>query len=125
MRRPLLAVAAAACLLALGLALLPEGARGDPQGDRALAHAVARGKELFQQTWGPGTKACAECHASGPNKMRAARLKAYPQWDKVLGKVVTGQQKMDQMIRDRAGGQPLGLGSDDLNALEAYLSTLR
>lgn len=42
-----------------------------------------------------------------------------------MAEVISGQQELNQMIRDRSGGEMLVLGSPDLNAFEAYVSTLR
>jgi cytochrome c len=116
----LLAAAVAATTLALST-----GARGDAAADRALADAVKRGQELWTKPFAAGGKACAACHGAGPNKMTRERLKAYPKWDKFSNKVVSGQQKINAMISDKSKGTPLELGSDDLNALEAFVSTLR
>jgi cytochrome c len=56
--------------------------------------------------------------------MKSPRLKAYPRFDKGLNKVVTGQQKINQMITEKSKGTALDLGSDDMNALEAYIASL-
>jgi mono/diheme cytochrome c family protein len=111
-------------LLALGAAPALSAPPADPAA-AAMAAAVRRGDELFHGAWVQGGKACANCHGEGQNKMTASRLKGYPKYDLTWQKVVTGQQKMNQMIKVKAGGEPLVLGSEDLNALEAYLSTLR
>jgi cytochrome c len=87
--------------------------------------AIERGRALWTQAWAPSQKSCAACHSGGPNKLVAVRAKGYPKWDKSLDKVVSVQQKINQMIVQQAKGQPLELGSDDLNALEAFVSTLR
>ena len=99
--------------------------QGDAAADRALQAAVARGQALWRKPWRPGAKPCMACHEAGPNAMTAARVKSYPKYDKALGAVVSVQQKLNQMITSKAGGQALALGSDDLNAIEAYLSSLR
>lgn len=124
-RRPLVFLVALA-VLAASLALLAP-ARGDDRAtaQAALTKAIERGQELFGKRWSEGGKPCAECHGPGPNKLRSTRLKAYPKWDKTAGKVITGQQKLNQMIAQMARGTALDLGSDDLNALEAYVSSLR
>ncbi|MHC5010784.1 MAG: hypothetical protein ACYTG6_07510 [Planctomycetota bacterium] len=100
-------------------------AHGDARSTQALRAAERRGEELWRQTWAEGQKSCAECHDMGRNKMRAMRLKAYPLFDREMDRVVTGQQKINHMIVTKSMGQALELGSDDLNALEAYISTLR
>jgi cytochrome c len=99
-------------------------ASGDAAED-ALAAAVRRGGELWRERWNPEGKSCADCHARGPNQMRVSRVRTWPKYDKVLGRVGNIQQKINQMIRVQGKAEPLELGSDDLNALEAYLVTLK
>lgn len=122
LRRVPLVIALAALLVGGGWLLRP--AVGGPAED-ALAAAVKTGEALWKKSWGSGSKACAECHTSGPNALKASRLKSYPKFDRGLAKVVTGQQKINQMIVDKSRGTALALGSDELNALEAYIGTLR
>jgi cytochrome c len=124
MRRPVLFFTALA-LVAGGLVLFVSPARSDTHSDKALAEAVARGKTLYTTPFVAGAKTCASCHGPGPNKMTAARAKAFPRWDKAAQKVIGLQQKINQMIAAKSGGQALELGSDDLTAIEAYLVTLR
>jgi mono/diheme cytochrome c family protein len=125
MPRTLLGLLALAALLVPAFLALPLTARSESRADRALADAVARGKTLYTQPWAPGAKACVTCHGSGPNKLTGARLKTYPKWDKTADVVICGQQKINQMIAGKSGGAELALGSADLNALEAYIATLR
>jgi cytochrome c len=122
-RAPLVLVLLALPLLG-GLLLRPGAALGGPAED-ALAAAVKKGEELWKKPWAAGQKACADCHTSGPNALKASRLKSYPKWDKGMAKVVTGQQKINQMIVDKSRGTALELGSDDLTALEAFVATLK
>ena len=118
-----------ALLLALPLAaaalLHAHEARGDAAADKALAEAVKRGRALWTQSWSAGAKGCFACHTQGPNKMTAARAESYPKFDKGLGKVVNVQQKINEMIRTKSMGKMLELGSEDMNALEAFLETLK
>ena len=106
------------------LALLPEPAAGDAASDRAMAKALKLGEELWTKEWRRGAKNCVACHAKGANKMIEKRLNEYPKYDKALRKVVTLQQKLNQMIKKKAGGKEFDLGSAELNALEAYTKTL-
>jgi mono/diheme cytochrome c family protein len=115
----LLAAAGVAALLSAG------SARGDARSDEALAAAVRRGKQLYEQSWRPRAKSCRACHARGANKMTGERLKSYPKYDKVFRRVVSAQQKLQQMVKAKGGGTPPALGSEDLNALEAYVATLK
>ena len=48
-----------------------------------------------------------------------------PKYDKVMKRVVSARQKINNMIKTKSGGEPLDLDSDDLTALEAYISTLK
>ena len=123
MRLPLI-LAVLALALGGGLLFRPAPASGDAASD-ALAAAVKAGEALWTKTWGPGSKNCAECHKTGPNAMKASRLKSYPKFDKGFNRVVTGQQKINQMLVDKGRHVALELGSVELNALEAYVSTLR
>ncbi len=124
-----LAVPLAAGLL--GAVLFVRAARGDnprvsPEVARKkLNDAVEHGRDLWSKPWVEGQKACIQCHGQGPNRMRSVRLKEYPKYDPDADRVITGQQKMREMIEEKARGKAPDLGSDDLNALEAYISTLR
>ena len=123
--RPLFVTALTLVLGAGAVLLATSPASGDPKGDAALAAAVKKGQELWKKPWSAGAKACMECHGGGPNKMTAVRVKSYPKYDKGYDKVVTVQQKINQMITEKAKGTALELGCDDLNALEAFVSTLK
>ncbi|MDA1193778.1 MAG: hypothetical protein O2894_01200 [Planctomycetota bacterium] len=100
-------------------------AAGDAVSDQAEAEAVKRGEALYRKSWKTGAKACFACHARGANAINGRRLKAYPKYDKELKRVVTAQEKINQMIVSKSGGTALDLGHADLTALEAYISTLR
>lgn len=118
---------AALVLIPLGLSLfvIVPLAEGDAKADKALEDARARGKVLYKQSWKKGAKACFACHVRGPNKLTGRRLKTYPKYDKALRKVVTAQEKINNMIKTKSGGAGLDLGHADLTALEAYVSTLK
>lgn len=123
--RTTVGITASVILVTLSTVFLVSPAQGDATSDRAEAAAVQKGKTLFQKVWKRGGKSCATCHASGRNKLTAVRLKSYPKYDKAWKRVITGQQKINHMIKSKSGGAPLVLGSSDLNALEAYISRLR
>lgn len=124
--RRLFLPAGLALTLGLGVVFLgDQEAQSDSVADRELAKAVARGKELWGTAFARGGKTCATCHDRGPNRMTAARLNTWPKYDsKGDRKVTSAQQKMNQMIKKFGRGEPLELGSADLNALEAYIKTL-
>ena len=124
--RRLLIPAILALLVGLGFLFgTDREAQSDSVAERELAKAVERGKELWTTTFARGGKTCATCHTRGPNRMTGARLHAWPRYDdKGDRKVTSAQQKINQMIKKFGRGEPLELGSDDLNALEAYIKTL-
>ncbi len=107
---------------AASLTLFATPASGDAKSE--LAKAVKQGEVLWKQKWGKG-KTCAQCHSKGIKKLTEKRLNSYPKYDKFLKKVVTAQQKINQIIKAKAKGEELELGSDDLNALEAFIKTLK
>lgn len=109
----------------IGGAFLASPAAGDSKGDKALAEAVKKGQALYKKSWKAGAKSCFACHVRGPNKLTGRRLKAYPKYDKAMRRVVSAQEKINQMIKGKSGGQALALGHEDLTALEAYISTLK
>ena len=106
-------------------AFLAPPAQGDAKADKALAEAVKKGAALYKKSWKTGGKSCFACHVRGPNKLTGRRLKSYPKYDKALKRVVTVQEKINEMIKGKSGGKPLPLGHEDLTALEAYISTLK
>ena len=124
-RRAAIPLAVLAGVLLVTFAVAPALGEARSKGELALDKARRQGKELYTKAWKPGAKTCVVCHSRGPNKLRLARVKGYPRYDKVLRKVVTIQQKLNQMITTKSGGKALPLGSPELNALEAYLSTLK
>lgn len=107
-------------IVATALARLP-AAGGDAS--TSLPDAVKRGEELWKKPMAAAGKACNDCHAGGQNALTVKRAQTYPKFDKALNKVVTLQQKLNQMIVEKGRGTALELGSTDLNALEAYIAT--
>ncbi len=113
-------------ILALALGLSWGVALGAPkEGDDVARARLERGKSLFTTAFAEGAKSCQSCHASGANKLTMNRLNAYPKYDRPMRAFVSAQQKINQMIATKSGGSELPLGSDDLNALEAYIKSLR
>lgn len=123
-RKPIIALLFALPLAAAAWLQAPD-ARGDATADKALREAVKKGSTLWKKSWRPGAKGCFACHTRGPNKMTARRANSYPKYDKALGKVVSVQQKINNMIKTKSGGKTLALDSDDMNALLAYVKTLK
>ena len=114
------------CLALLASLLVTTASvRGADKVHPQLKKAIEKGKELWRTPKAKGAKSCVACHARGPNKLNLKRVRSYPKYDKAMKKVVTLQQKLNQMIESKSKGKPFELGSDDLNALEAFLKTLK
>lgn len=113
------------CLALLAALWVSAPAQGADKVHPQLKKAIEKGRELWRTPKAKGAKSCVACHMRGPNKLTLKRVRAYPKYDKAMKKVVTLQQKLNQMIKSKSKGEPLELGSDDLNALEAFLNTLK
>ncbi len=124
---PAIAVSAMlACLLA------PLGALADPELDKAIAH----GKQLFSQhNFGGKGRVCETCHLAGgtkpgqlpngqaiPSLGNAAAI--FPRYNKRFGKVVTLEDQVRNCVMNALEGTPPEYGSDDMNALVSYLTSL-
>jgi len=127
---------------ALAAGLLPGGALRALAGDedaltpedlktaRAAEDAALRlGQKVFNdQSLGTKDNCCATCH-SNPKRpdlsLRGVGSK-FPRWDRNAGKVVTLQQKFQQMQeRNERAKKAIPLGDDRWNALEVYLRSLK
>lgn len=90
---------------------------------------LADGKRLFHTRMGQRNYACASCHAQNAGKafdglpLSAAASQA-AQWPTMRdGKPVTLQVRMRECL-ERMGAAPFAAGSDELNHIEYYLTTL-
>ena len=93
----------------------------------ALVKAVARGKELWSSKEFKNKKTCASCHED-PDKPKldmVTRKWSYPAYSRRQRRVVTLQQKLNEMIKFQARGKPLEADSTDLAALGAYIKSLK
>lgn len=91
-----------------------------------LAKAVARGKELFQSRE-LGKKSCQGCHEDPDKPQDDLREHAwsYPAYSRRARRVVTLQQKINEMIKYKARGQELDANGADIAALAAYVESIR
>jgi cytochrome c len=98
----------------------------DPQVAASRAQwdeTVARGKALFSDpSLGVGAKSCAGCHAT--EALRGV-ADAYPKFDAKIGRHISLQERIDQMIVGQMGGKRLPLGDIRTVSLEAYLKSLQ
>jgi cytochrome c len=98
----------------------------DPQVAASRAQwdeTVARGKALFSDpSLGVGAKSCAGCHAA--EALRGV-ADAYPKFDAKVGRHISLQERIDQMIVGQMGGKRLPLGDIRTVSLEAYLKSLQ
>ena len=92
----------------------------------ALDKSVARGKELFHSK-SLGKKSCSECHEN-PDKPQfnlVTRQFGYPAYSVKKRSVVSLGQKINEMLAAKSRGKEMELGSADLVALEAYVTSLK
>lgn len=128
----LVAMLGAAAVFALvGPTPSPASAQDDSEDIAAvakeeLAKAIARGKELFGSRE-LGRKSCQECHenADKPEDDLRDRAFAYPAYSRRARRVVTLQQKINEMIKFKARGQELDQDGADIAALAAYVESIR
>ena len=118
-----------------GAALLsspsPVDAQEDPEAAAKIAKeemdkALARGKELWASKE-LGRKTCQQCHedADKPEDDLTERKWAYPAFSRRARRVVTLQQKINEMIKYKARGKELDAAGADIAALAAYVESLR
>ncbi len=91
-----------------------------------LAKAVARGEELFR-SGDLGRKSCQDCHddPDEPQDALAGRAFSYPAYSRRARRVVTLQQKINEMIKYKVRGQALDAGGADIAAIAAYVSSIK
>lgn len=95
--------------------------------DEAMAKAVARGKEIWNNKEGTMKKSCASCHedANKPNLDLKTRAYSYPAYHKRKKAIITMQQKLQDMVVQQCRGPALDDKGTDIAALEAYVASLR
>ena len=73
------------------------------------------------------SETCKQCHedADKPEDILADRKWTYPAYSRRARRVVTLQQKINEMIKYKARGKELDTGGADIAALAAYVSSLR
>ena len=91
-----------------------------------LAKAIARGRELFTSRE-LGRKSCQDCHedADKPQDDLREHAFSYPAYSRRARRVVTLQQKINEMIKYKARGQELDQAGADIAALAAYVQSIR
>jgi thiosulfate dehydrogenase len=101
-----------------------------------LGQAVAQGKELFShETFGGNGKVCESCHLGGgkeagrlpngkaiPSLANAAAI--FPRFQQRTGKVITLTDQIRSCATNALEGTPPDYGSDKLNALASYITSL-
>jgi len=107
------------------------GAEDDPEAAAKIAKeemdkAIARGKELWNSKE-LGRKTCKQCHED-PDKPEDDLTQVewtYPAYSRRARRVVTLQQKINEMIKYKARGKELDAAGADIAALAAYAESLR
>ena len=107
-------------------------ANGQKIAVRVPAAAQAKldqGKRLYATRMGQRNYACASCHVQGAGKrfedsVLSAAASQAPAWPIIRNaSVVTAQARMRECL-ERMGAAPFAAGSDELNHLEYYLTSL-
>ena len=91
-----------------------------------LTKAIARGKELWASKE-LGRKTCKQCHEDPdkPEDVLSDKKWSYPAYSRRARRVVTLQQKINEMIKYKARGKTLDDGGADVAAIAAYVESLR
>ena len=90
---------------------------------------LEQGRRLYSTRMGQRNFACASCHVQGAGKhyedsVLSAAASQAPQWPLVRnGVAVTAQARMRECL-ERMGAAPFAAGSDELNQVEYYLTSL-
>ncbi|HHJ40496.1 MAG: cytochrome C [Methylothermaceae bacteria B42] len=79
---------------------------------------MEKGEKLFHATLGSNKVSCDQCHPNGAN----THPESYPKFQKQLGKVATLREMINWCLKNPLQGKPLPLDSDEMIALEAYIT---
>ncbi len=80
---------------------------------------VKSGEKLFHGGINnPNTMSCDQCHPNAAN----THPETYPKFQQQLGKVAVLGEMINWCIRNPLKGKPLALDSDDMAALQAYIT---
>ncbi len=112
-------------LPALTILALTPLAQGDEFTDEDLKRwqaeyekVMEKGEKLFHSTLGSNKVSCDQCHPNGAN----THPETYPKFQKQLGKVATLREMINWCLKNPLQGKPLPLDSDEMIALEAYIT---
>jgi len=95
----------------------------------AAKDRLEQGRRLYSTRMGQRNFACASCHVRGAGKhfedaVLSAPASQAPQWPLVRnGVAVTAQARMRECL-ERMGAAPFAAGSEELNQIEYYLTSL-
>jgi cytochrome c len=125
----------AAASLPAGVLLAQSGDEGAPSAEDEKAAKAAEdaalklGQKVFNDpSLGTKDNCCATCHNNPkrPDLSLKGVTARFPRWDRNAGKVITLQQKFQQMQeRNERAKKAIPLGDDRWNAVEVYLRSLK
>ncbi|MBN2700657.1 MAG: cytochrome C [Methylohalobius sp. ZOD2] len=113
--------------LTLGLALLAAATSviGDEFTEEDLKRWRAefmevkeKGEKLFHSTMGSNHVSCDQCHPNAAN----THPETYPKFQQQLGKVATLREMINWCLKNPLEGEPFPLDSEEMIALEAYIT---
>lgn len=79
---------------------------------------MEKGEKLFHSAIGSNNVSCDQCHPNAAN----THPETYPKFQKQLGKVATLREMINWCLQNPLEGKPLPLDSDEMIALEAYIT---
>nr|WP_102108684.1 sulfur oxidation c-type cytochrome SoxA [Kandeliimicrobium roseum] len=83
---------------------------------------VEAAREAFSEPLKEGGQSCADCHES-PEALAGARA-VYPKWDEEHGEVQTIEMQINECITERAGAEPWGYVSTEMDNMSALMSAV-
>jgi sulfur-oxidizing protein SoxA len=82
---------------------------------------VDRGEKLWRSAAGEDKKSCADCHGDARASMKGVAVR-YPKIDERTGKLMSLEARIIQSRVERQKAPPLARESEDLLALDAYIT---
>jgi sulfur-oxidizing protein SoxA len=83
--------------------------------------AVDAGRALWERPDPVSGESCASCHGDAKTSMRGVAAR-YPVYDPGTGGIVNLELRINQMLTEAMGAEPLPYESDDLLALTAFIA---
>lgn len=83
--------------------------------------AVLEGETLWAAPAGAGGRSCRDCHGEAGTSMKGVAAR-YPAFDRVLGRPLDLEERINRCRSEHQGGEPLAWESQELLALTAFVA---